>query len=320
MVPPPPAALPPVRPGGPDLHTDAGQPASGQAGVQPLGERLGREHHRLGPQLRRVELPGHGQVRGRRASSQRSGVQAARQPVRALPRVAEPAGHVAGGQGGEIPESAQAEPVQQSGLAGRALIGHSGPGPRAPNAHTPGSTTSTSGQNPVTSAITRSSSRAAAGSGVSPAGRHSLGQLRTMTRRGDPPAGSKALTRPPPAGGRAGTAPGIARRAGAARVSSPRDGRFRAALGLQEVHRVRGPHFICLRLLCGIRPVFAGRSSTLPSIELRFGDVKPLVRYLAVSPERRLRRSCPRFVFSATTDGLFRSPTSGRSRPAGSST
>jgi hypothetical protein len=35
--------------------------------------------------------------------------------VGALPRVAEPAGHVAGGQRGEIPERAQAQPLQQPG-------------------------------------------------------------------------------------------------------------------------------------------------------------------------------------------------------------
>ena len=122
VVPPPPAALLPVRPGGRDLHADAGQPAGGQAVVQPFGERLGREHHRLGPRLRRVELLGHGQVRGRRAGGQRPGVQAAGQPVRGLSRVAEPAGHVAGGQRGEIPERAQAQPGQQAGqvLAGSA--------------------------------------------------------------------------------------------------------------------------------------------------------------------------------------------------------
>ena len=39
-----------------DLHPDAGQPAGGQAVVQPSGQRLGREHHRLGPRFRRVEL------------------------------------------------------------------------------------------------------------------------------------------------------------------------------------------------------------------------------------------------------------------------
>ena len=75
--------------------------------MQPPGQRLGREHHRLGPRFRRVELLDHGQVRGRRAGRERPGVQAAGQPVRALPRVAEPAGHVADGQGGEIPERAQ---------------------------------------------------------------------------------------------------------------------------------------------------------------------------------------------------------------------
>jgi len=107
VVPPPPAALPPVRPGGRDLYADAGQPAGGEAVVQPPGERLGREHHRLGPRLRRVEGAEHGQVRGRQAGRERPGVQAAGQPVRALPRVAEPAGHVADGQGGEIPERAQ---------------------------------------------------------------------------------------------------------------------------------------------------------------------------------------------------------------------
>jgi hypothetical protein len=115
VVPPPPAALPPVRPGGADLHPDAGQPAGGQPVVQPPGQRLGREHHRLGPRFRRVELLDHGQVRGRRAGRERPGVQAAGQPVRALPRVAEPAGHVADGQGGEIPERAQAQPDQQCG-------------------------------------------------------------------------------------------------------------------------------------------------------------------------------------------------------------
>ena len=81
--------------------------------MQPPGQRLGREHHRLGPRFRRIELLGHGQVRGRRAGRERPEVQAAGQPVRALPRVAEPAGHVADGQGGEIPERAQAQPDQQ---------------------------------------------------------------------------------------------------------------------------------------------------------------------------------------------------------------
>jgi hypothetical protein len=113
VVPPPPAALPSVRPGGDDLHPDAGQPADGQAVVQPPGQRLGREHQRLGARFRRVELLDHGQVRGRRAGRERPGVQAAGQPVRALPRVAEPAGHVADGQRGEIAERAQAQPVQQ---------------------------------------------------------------------------------------------------------------------------------------------------------------------------------------------------------------
>jgi hypothetical protein len=108
VVPPPPAALPSVCPGGGDLHPDAGQPAGGQAVVQPPGQRLGREHHRLGARFRRVELLDHGQVRGRRAGRERPGVQAAGQPVRALPRVAEPAGHVADGQRGEIAERAQA--------------------------------------------------------------------------------------------------------------------------------------------------------------------------------------------------------------------
>jgi len=113
VVPPPPAALPSVRPGGGDLHPDAGQPAGGQAVVQPPGQCLGREHHRLGARFRRVELLGHGQVRGRRAGRERPAVQAAGQPVGALPRVAEPAGHVADGQRGEIPERAQAQPDQQ---------------------------------------------------------------------------------------------------------------------------------------------------------------------------------------------------------------
>ena len=35
--------------------------------------------------------------------------------MRALPRVTEPAGHVADGQRGEVPERAQAQPVQQCG-------------------------------------------------------------------------------------------------------------------------------------------------------------------------------------------------------------
>ncbi|HMH94609.1 MAG TPA: hypothetical protein VK586_26430, partial [Streptosporangiaceae bacterium] len=91
VVPPPPAALPSVCPGGGDLHPDAGQPAGGQAVVQPSGQRLGREHHRLGARFRRVELLDHGQVRGRRAGRERPEVQAAGQPVGPLPRVAEPA-------------------------------------------------------------------------------------------------------------------------------------------------------------------------------------------------------------------------------------
>jgi hypothetical protein len=113
VVPPPPAALPPVRPGGLDLHPDAGQPAGGQAVVQPPGQCLGREHDRFGPWFRRVELLDHGQVGGRRPGRERPEVQAAGQPVGALPRVAEPAGHVADGQRGEIPERAQAQPDQQ---------------------------------------------------------------------------------------------------------------------------------------------------------------------------------------------------------------
>ena len=143
VVPPPPAALPPVRPGGADLHPDAGQPAGGQAVVQQPGQRLGREHHRLGARFRRVELLDHGQVRGRRAGRERPGVQAAGQPVRALPRVAEPAGHVADGQRGEIPERAQAQPVQQCyqvlgtpgpGRPGRSPAGRPGTSPPRPAA------------------------------------------------------------------------------------------------------------------------------------------------------------------------------------------
>ena len=81
--------------------------------MQPPGQRLGGEHHRLGPRFRRVEPVRHGQVGGRRAGGERPGVQAAGQPVRVLPRVAEPAGHVADGQRGEVPERAQAQPFQQ---------------------------------------------------------------------------------------------------------------------------------------------------------------------------------------------------------------
>ena len=107
VVPPAPAALPPAGPAHRDLHPDAGQPAGGQAVGQARGQRPGGEHHRLGPRFWRVELLDHGQA-GRRPGRERPGVQAAGQPVRVLPRVAEPAGHVADRQRGEIPERAQA--------------------------------------------------------------------------------------------------------------------------------------------------------------------------------------------------------------------
>jgi hypothetical protein len=125
VVPPEPAALPAVGRDGPDLDPDAGQPAGREAFVHPLGERLGREHHRLGQRFRRVELLGHGQVLGRRTYGQRPGAQAAGQPVHGLPRGAEPAGHVAGRQRGQIPQRAQAKPVQQADqvLAGGVLGG-----------------------------------------------------------------------------------------------------------------------------------------------------------------------------------------------------
>jgi len=125
VVPPPPGALLTVRPDGRDLYADAGQAAGGEAVVEPFRQRLGGEYHRLGPRLRRVELAGHGQVRGRRGGRQRPGVQAAGQPVRGLPQVAEPAGHVAGGQRGEIAEGTQAQPDQQPSqiLTGRFPVG-----------------------------------------------------------------------------------------------------------------------------------------------------------------------------------------------------
>ena len=124
VVAPEPAAFPPVGADGPDLDPDAGQPAGREALVHPSGERLGRKHHGLGQRFRRVELLGHGQVLGRRAHRQRPGAQAAGQPVRGLPRGAEPAGHIAGRQRGQIPQGAQAEPVQQPGqvLAGQDLV------------------------------------------------------------------------------------------------------------------------------------------------------------------------------------------------------
>ena len=115
VVPPQPAAFPPVGPGGPHLHADARQPAGGQAIVHPLGQRLGREHHGLGQCFRRVELAGHRQVLGRRAHRQRQETVAAGQPVRGLASGAEPAGHVAERQGGQVPQRAQAEPGQQPG-------------------------------------------------------------------------------------------------------------------------------------------------------------------------------------------------------------
>ena len=92
--------------------------------MHPLGERLGREHHRLGQRFRRVELLGYGQVLGRRAHRQRAGTQAARQPVRGLPRGTEPAGHVVGRQRGQIPQRVQAEPAQQ----GREILAGQIPG------------------------------------------------------------------------------------------------------------------------------------------------------------------------------------------------
>jgi hypothetical protein len=115
VVAPPAAALLTVGPGGRDLDADAGQGAGGEAIVQLLSEFFGREHDRLGSWFGRVELLGHGQVGGRLPGSQRPGAEPAGQPVRVLPRLTEPAGHVAGGQRGEIPERAQAQPVQQAG-------------------------------------------------------------------------------------------------------------------------------------------------------------------------------------------------------------
>ena len=115
VVPPQPAALAAVRPAGPDLHPDAGQPAGGQAGVQPLRERLGGEHHGFGPRFRRIELAGHGQVGGRRPGRERAGVQTAGKPVRGLACVAESAGHIAGRQRGQVTEGAEAELAEQPG-------------------------------------------------------------------------------------------------------------------------------------------------------------------------------------------------------------
>ena len=107
VVPPQPAAFLSVRPGDPHLHADTGQPAGGEAGVQLLGERLGREHHGLGQRFRRVEFPGHGQVVSGRAGRERAEVQAAGQPVHGFSRVAEPAGHIAGRQRGEVAKGAR---------------------------------------------------------------------------------------------------------------------------------------------------------------------------------------------------------------------
>ena len=154
VVPPQPAALPPVRPGAPDLHPDAGQPAGGQAVMQPLGQRLGREHHRLGPRFRRVELLGHGQVGGRRAGRQRPGVQAAGQPVRALPRVAEPAGHVAAGSAAKSPSVPR--PSRFSSAA-RSWASRPGPGrPGRSPAGRPGTSPPRPAARPVPSRAARS--------------------------------------------------------------------------------------------------------------------------------------------------------------------
>ena len=61
-MPPEPGNVPPVRTCCLHLYPDAGQPAGGEAGLHPPGERLRGEHHRLGLAGWRIEVDMHGEV------------------------------------------------------------------------------------------------------------------------------------------------------------------------------------------------------------------------------------------------------------------
>jgi hypothetical protein len=115
VVPPQPGDLLPVLANHLDLDPHAGQSPVGQAGVHPLGERLGGEHRRLGLLGRRVERHGNGQVDRGRARGQRTGIQAARQPVRGRSVASEPVRRLGGRQRRELPQRPDAQPGQQVG-------------------------------------------------------------------------------------------------------------------------------------------------------------------------------------------------------------
>ena len=115
-----------------DHHPDAGQASSKETVVKRLGQRTGDERHPFDPVRRRVQVDGHRQVTGYRATLRRAVLGPRGQPVGGQALGPEPADHIAHREGGERPQGDQAQSGQHVSQLGTVQYHHRLDGQKRP--------------------------------------------------------------------------------------------------------------------------------------------------------------------------------------------